>query len=162
VSGFVPQRQIVVNLQLHRKRDGGIVFNQVLRSLVPIRVTEKVCEVSLSSSRGALPLNIKAVNFLMSASRITTKDKVMIKNPKPLHPGVVLREVYMAEMGLNQTQLAKKCGCSPRKINEIINGKRGVSPQFAIVLESVLGTSAEMWVRMQAEYDLWAARSRAA
>ena len=86
----------------------------------------------------------------------------MIKNTKPLHPGIVLREVYMAEMGLNQTQLAKTCGCSHRKINEIINGKRGISPQFAIVLEAVLGTSAEMWARMQAEYDLWEARSKAA
>jgi addiction module HigA family antidote len=82
----------------------------------------------------------------------------MIKNPKPLHPGQVLDEVYMTEMKLNQTTLAAKCKCSPRKINEIVNGKRGVSPEFAIVLEKVLGTSAEMWVRMQAEYDLWAAR----
>ena len=47
------------------------------------------------------------------------------------------------------------CGCSPHKVNEIVNGKRGISPAFAIVLESVLGTSAEMWVPMQAEYDLW-------
>ena len=86
----------------------------------------------------------------------------MIKNTKPLHPGIVLREVYMAEMGLNQTQLAKTCGCSHRKINEIINGKRGISPQLAIVLEAVLGTSAEMWARMQAEYDLWEARLKAA
>jgi addiction module HigA family antidote len=86
----------------------------------------------------------------------------MIKNTKPLHPGVVLREVYMTEMDLNQTQLAKICGCSHRKINEIINGKRGISPQFAIVLETVLGTSAEMWARMQAEYDLWEARLKAA
>jgi addiction module HigA family antidote len=54
----------------------------------------------------------------------------MIKNTKPLHPGIVLREVYMAEMNLNQTQLAKICDCSHRKINEIINGKRGISPQF--------------------------------
>lgn len=86
----------------------------------------------------------------------------MIENTKPLHPGVVLREVYMAELGLNQSQLARQCHCAPRKINEIINGKRGISPQFAIVLESVLSTSAEMWVRMQAEYDLWAARQKAA
>jgi len=86
----------------------------------------------------------------------------MIKNIKPLHPGIVLREVYMAEMGLNQTQLAQNCGCSHRKINEIINGKRGISPQFAIIMEMVLGTSAEMWVRMQAEYDLWEARQKAA
>ena len=82
----------------------------------------------------------------------------MIDNLLPLHPGRVLAEVYMAELRLNQTDLAKRCGCSPRKVNEIVNGKRGISPAFAITLESVLGTSAEMWVRMQAEYDLWQAR----
>jgi antitoxin HigA-1 len=86
----------------------------------------------------------------------------MIENPSPLHPGKVLAEIYMAEMGLNQTDLAKRCGCSPRKINEIVNGKRGISPSFAITLEIVLGTSAEMWVRMQAEHDLWEARQEVA
>jgi addiction module HigA family antidote len=86
----------------------------------------------------------------------------MIKNPKPLHPGVVLDEIYMKEMGLNQSQLADKCKCSPRKINEIVNGKRAISPDFALVLEAVLGTTAEMWVRIQAEYDLWVARKKAA
>ena len=86
----------------------------------------------------------------------------MIKNPAPLHPGKVLKEVYMSEMSLNQTSLAKLCECSPRKINEIVNGKRGISPSFAITLESVLGTTAEMWVRMQAEHDLWEARQKAA
>ena len=85
----------------------------------------------------------------------------MIKNPNPLHPGVVLSEIYMSEMSLNQTDLAKKCQCSHRKINEIINGKRGISPDFALVLERVLGTTAEMWVRMQADYDLWKARKAA-
>ncbi len=86
----------------------------------------------------------------------------MISNPSPLHPGIVLSEVYMSEMNLNQTALAKRCHCSPRKINEIVNGKRGISPSFAIVLESVIGTSAEMWVRMQADHDLWKARLKVA
>lgn len=86
----------------------------------------------------------------------------MIENPLPLHPGKVLSEVYMTEMGLNQSTLAKLCGCSPRKINEIVNGKRGISPSFAITLEEKLGTTAEMWVRMQAEYDLWEARQKVA
>mgnify|MGYP001092976683 CR=1 FL=1 len=86
----------------------------------------------------------------------------MIENPLPLHPGQVLSEIYMTELGLNQTSLARKCGCAARKINEIVNGKRGISPSFALTLESVLGTSAEMWVRMQAEYDLWEARKRVA
>lgn len=86
----------------------------------------------------------------------------MIKNPKPMHPGIVLNEIYMQELGFNQSQLAEKCGCSPRKINEIVNGKRAISPDFALVLENVLGTTAEMWVRIQAEYDLWIARKRVA
>jgi addiction module HigA family antidote len=86
----------------------------------------------------------------------------MIKNPKPMRPGLVLSEIYMKEMSLNQSQLAEKCGCSPRKINEIVNGKRSITPEFALVLEKVLKTSAEMWVRSQAEYDLWIARKKAA
>lgn len=77
-----------------------------------------------------------------------------------MHPGVVLNEIYLQEMGLNQSQFAEKCGCSPGKINEIVNGKRSISPDFALVLEKTLGTTAEMWVRIQAEYDLWLARKR--
>ena len=83
-----------------------------------------------------------------------------VKNPKPMHPGKVLAEVYMAELGLNQTQLAERLGCAHRKVNEIINGKRGISSDFALDLERVLGTSAEMWVTMQATWDLWAARQK--
>jgi addiction module HigA family antidote len=86
----------------------------------------------------------------------------MIRNPKPLHPGKVLNEVYMKEMNLNQSQLAELLGCLPKKINEIVNGKRSISPQFAIELEAAIGTSAEMWVRMQAEYELWITREKAA
>jgi len=86
----------------------------------------------------------------------------MIKNNNPLHPGHVLDEVYMKEMNLNQSQLAELIGCTPRKINEIVNGKRGISPEFAIELEEVFGTSAEMWVKMQAEFDLWVARQKIA
>lgn len=86
----------------------------------------------------------------------------MIKNPKPMHPGTVLNEIYMKELGLNQSQLALKCGCTPRKINEIVNGKRSISPEFALILEKALGASAEMWVRIQAEFDLAIARRKTA
>ena len=79
-----------------------------------------------------------------------------------MHPGIVLNKIYTKEMGLNQSQLAEKCKCSPRKINEIVNCKRSISPDFALKLEQVLGTAAEMWVRIQAEYDLWVARKKAA
>ena len=83
-----------------------------------------------------------------------------VKNPKPMHPGKVLAEVYMKEMDLNQSTLAAKIGCAHRKINEIVNGKRGISADFAIDLERALGTSAEMWMNMQASYDLWVARQK--
>ena len=86
----------------------------------------------------------------------------MIKNPSPMHPGRVLQEVYISEMNLNQTTLAQLLDCSPRKINEIVNGKRGISADFALVLEKKLKTTANMWVRMQAEWDLHQARMKAA
>lgn len=82
----------------------------------------------------------------------------MIENPLPLHPGKVLGAIDMSEIGFNQIDLAKRCGCSSRKISGIVNGKQRISSSFAITLESAIGTSAEMWVRMQAEHDLWVAR----
>lgn len=83
-----------------------------------------------------------------------------VSNPKPMHPGRVLAEIHMTKMGLNQSQLARKLGCAHRKINEIVNCKRGIAPEFALKLEEVLGTPAEVWVRMQAEYDLGVARKK--
>jgi addiction module HigA family antidote len=77
-----------------------------------------------------------------------------------LHPGEVLAEHYMKEMDITQTELARRIGTHPRKINEIVNGKRSISPDFALDLAEVLGTTAELWVRMQADYDLWRARQK--
>lgn len=84
----------------------------------------------------------------------------MLKNPSPSHPGQILKDIYMNQLQWNQTQLAEKLGCAHRKVNEIINGKRSISPDFALDLERVLGTEAEMWVRLQAEYDLFQARKK--
>jgi addiction module HigA family antidote len=68
----------------------------------------------------------------------------------------------MQQLNLNQSQLAELIGCAPRKINEIVNGKRGITPEFALDLERVLGTTADMWVAMQGQYDLAMARKMAA
>jgi len=84
-----------------------------------------------------------------------------VNNPKPMHPGKVLAQVYMAELNLNQSQLAVKLGCAHRKINEIVNGKRSITADFAIALERAIGTSADMWVAMQGAWDLHQARQRA-
>jgi len=63
----------------------------------------------------------------------------MITNPTPLHPGKVLSEIYKTEMSLSQTALATLCGCSPRKINEIVNGKRGIPHHSLLCLSLRLG-----------------------
>jgi antitoxin HigA-1 len=84
----------------------------------------------------------------------------MLKNSKPSHPGILLSEIYLDQLGWSQTRLAKELNCAHRKVNEIVNGKRRISAEFAIELERALGTEAEMWVRMQAEYDLFVARKK--
>ena len=82
----------------------------------------------------------------------------MLKNPKPSHPGEILKEVYLEQLGWTQTKLAKELNCAHRKVNEIVNGKRSISPDFALDLEAVLKTEAEMWIRLQAEFDLYQVR----
>ncbi len=81
-------------------------------------------------------------------------------NQNPSHPGEILGGIYLADRGINQSELAKMLGCTHAKVNQIINGKRGITPEFAIQLERVLGTSAEMWVNLQATWDLHIARKR--
>lgn len=85
-----------------------------------------------------------------------------IARPKEhmLHPGEVLAEIYMEDRELNQSTLAEALGCQPRKINEIVNGKRGISADFAIDLAEFFGTTPEMWLRMQADYDLFVAQKK--
>lgn len=84
----------------------------------------------------------------------------MLKNPDPSHPGEILSGIYLSQLGWSQTRLAEELGCSHRKIHEIVYGKRAISPEFALDLEAVLNTEAEMWVRLQAEFDLNQARKK--
>lgn len=82
--------------------------------------------------------------------------------PLPKHPGRVLREEFVDRLGVSQSELARKLDCRFAKINEILNEKRAITPEFALQLEALLGLPAETWVSLQAEYDLWKARQRAA
>lgn len=83
-----------------------------------------------------------------------------IENPKTFHhPGLVLAEIYMKDK-YTQTELANIIGCQRRKINEIVNGKRSITPDFAIQLAEAIGTTPDLWVHMQAEYDLWVAKKK--
>lgn len=76
------------------------------------------------------------------------------KDFPPLHPGKVLQEEFLKPLGLSQHRLALSMRVSPQKINDIVNGKRGITADTALRLSIALGTSAEFWMGMQSDYDL--------
>lgn len=73
---------------------------------------------------------------------------------KNIHPGDVLLEEFLEPMGLSQNALGRAMGVAPRRVNEIILNKRGVSADTSIRLAKVLGTTPEFWLNLQASYDL--------
>jgi len=72
----------------------------------------------------------------------------------PIHPGEILREEFMLPRGLSQNALARALNVPPRRINEIVLEKRGITADTALRLARYFGTSAEMWIGLQADYDL--------
>jgi antitoxin HigA-1 len=78
-------------------------------------------------------------------------SKSSLSNP---HPGEVLLEEFLAPMGISQNALARAAGAPPRRINEIVLGKRGVTADTAVRLTAALGTSERFWLGLQADYDL--------
>ena len=78
-----------------------------------------------------------------------------------IHPGEILREEFIKPRGLSQNALARALNVPPRRVNEIVLEKRGISADTALRLARYFGTSAEMWAGLQAEYDLRLARYQA-
>jgi addiction module HigA family antidote len=76
----------------------------------------------------------------------------------PIHPGEILREEFMKPRGLSQNGLARALNVPPRRVNEFVLEKRGISADTALRLARYFGTSAEMWAGLQADYDLRLAR----
>ena len=76
----------------------------------------------------------------------------------PIHPGEILREEFMSPRGLSQNALARSLKVPPRRINEIVLEKRGITADTALRLARFFGTTAEMWIGLQADYDLRLAR----
>ena len=71
-----------------------------------------------------------------------------------IHPGEVLLEEFLIPMGISQNALARAASVPPRRINEIVLGKRGISADTAVRLAAVLGTSERFWLGLQADHDL--------
>lgn len=72
----------------------------------------------------------------------------------PTHPGEILLEEFLIPQGITQVELAKHIGIPIQRVNEIVNEKRGVTPETAWLLAQAFGTSAEFWINLQSTYDL--------
>jgi addiction module HigA family antidote len=79
-----------------------------------------------------------------------------MKNEKlpPIHPGEILREEFLEPMGISQYRLAKDISVPPRRINEIVHGKRSITADTALRLGRFFGMSAQFWLNLQTRYDL--------
>lgn len=88
---------------------------------------------------------------------MTTTDKIA-----PIHPGEVLMEDFIEGLGITQNKLAVSIGVPPRRINEIVHGKRAITADTALRLGKYFGTSAQFWLNLQTHYDLDLAEGRAA
>lgn len=77
-----------------------------------------------------------------------------MKSLPNIHPGEVLLAEFLTPMGISQNALARAAGVPPRRINEIVLGKRGVTADTAVRLALALGTSERFWLGLQADYDL--------
>jgi antitoxin HigA-1 len=81
-----------------------------------------------------------------------------MKNPP--HPGLTVRHDCLEPLGLTVTEGAKALGITRQALNNLVNGKSGISPEMAIRLSKAFGSSPETWLRMQLDYDLAQARQR--
>ena len=88
-----------------------------------------------------------------SARRLVARQ-LPAKRP-PTHPGEMLLEEFLKPLGISQSTFAVRLGISFPRLNEIIRGKRGVTPDTALRLAQVLGMSADFWLGLQQDWDLW-------
>lgn len=97
-----------------------------------------------------------------SKSQTTTNGKgrgmVTRRLPRhrpPTHPGEMLRDEFLVPLAITQSELAVRLGVSFPRLNEVIRGKRGVTPDTALRLARVVGMSADFWLGLQQDWDLW-------
>lgn len=95
-------------------------------------------------------ITLKDINPEMIANNLTPLE--------PVHPGLVLKE-EIEYRGISQKQLARQMSVSYTVLNEILNGKRPISTDYALYLEAALGIDAQLWIQMQADYNLQVAKA---
>jgi len=82
------------------------------------------------------------------------------KSMEPIHPGEILLEEYLKPLGISQYRLAKSISVPPRRIHEIVHGKRAITADTALRLARFFGSSERVWLNLQVRYDLEVERDR--
>jgi len=77
------------------------------------------------------------------------------KNRPPTHPGEILLEEFLKPREMTQVALSARLKIPLQRVNSLINGKRGVTPETAVLLARFFETTAEFWMNLQTKYDLW-------
>ncbi len=97
----------------------------------------------------------------MWKSLTITKDGMMAKKlMDPIHPGEILMEEFLEPLGVSQYRLAKDISVPPRRINEIVHGKRSITADTALRLARFFGTTERFWLNLQVRYDLEVEKDR--
>src|SRR2546423_645569 len=95
----------------------------------------------------------------LNLSITTREDENTMSMKNPTHPGLVVRHDCLEPLGLSVTAGAKVLGVTRQTLNNVVNGKSGISPEMAIRLSKAFGSTPETWLRMQLAYDLAASCS---
>jgi len=105
---------------------------------------------------GGFALNgMKAIRTMLKL--LITIKEVLIMTPKkipPVHPGEILFEEFLKPMGISQYRVAHDINVPPRRINEIVHGKRSITADTALRLGRYFNMSAQFWINLQSHYDL--------
>jgi addiction module HigA family antidote len=88
-------------------------------------------------------------------------DYMLKRGMAPVHPGVMLKGLYLEPMEITITQAASKLGVARKTLSQLVNGHMGVSAEMAIRLSKALNTTPQLWMNMQQGYDLWIAEKKA-
>lgn len=95
-----------------------------------------------------------------SSTTTKTRRRTVAERLPPVHPGEVLLEEFLKPMSITQYRLAKDISVPPRRVNEIVLHKRGITADTALRLGRYFGTSEQFWLNLQSEYDLDVERDR--
>jgi addiction module HigA family antidote len=115
-----------------------------------------------STTNGVFVSSGETATLTKSRSRTITEERQLMAKRKmaPIHPGEILQEEFLKPLGISQYRLATDVSVPPRRINEIVHGKRGISADTAIRLARYFNTSDRFWLNLQSRYDLEVGKDR--